>query len=197
MATPCEPGSMTATGDVLNQVIPALVRLARRPGAVLLALASATVGTFALLALVHGGTGDSAGDWVPLMLASVLATPVVVLAVRRHRLQTQVERVSPPSTITGVPGVLVRSDDAAGGRLQEERETLSAAMAESTLRTARFLPRVEAAQRAARLAAGGPVHAPYLKDDVRVTLVALIATVLCVPLGSLGAVVTAILLLTR
>lgn len=188
---------MTATGDVLNQVVPALVRLARRPGAVLLALASATVGTFAVLGLAHGATGASAGDWVPLVLAALLATPVVTLAVRRHRLQTQVERVGEQRTVAGSAGVVVRADEPSPSRLQEERDTLSAAFAESSLRTARFLPRVEAAQRAARLAAGGTVQAPYLKDDIRVTLVALLATLVAVPLGTLGAVVTAILLLTR
>jgi hypothetical protein len=190
---------MTAAGDVLNQVIPALVRLARRPGAALLRLAAAAVGAFVLLALVHGLAGTGWSDWIPLLLAALLAVPVVVLAVRRHRLQVQVDELGTTRpTITGPSGTVVRrAEGGVDARLQDERDALSAAMAENALRTARFLPRVEAAQRAARLAAGGSVQAPYLKDDIRVTLVALLATLVAVPLGSLGAIVTAILLLTR
>ena len=48
-------------------------------------------------------------------------------------------------------------------------------------------PRVEAAQRALLRAAGGPVKAPYLRDDLRVTLVAFLGTVAAIPLGVLGA----------
>lgn len=194
---------MTATGDVLNQVVPALVRLARRPGAALLWLAAATLGAFAVLGLVHGLTGNAAGDWLPLVLAAFLAIPAVVLAVRRRRLQHQVEEVGPRPTIAGSSGEVARRDQWADGRVpgdgrwQDERETLSAAMAENALRTARFLPRVEAAQRAARRAAGGTVQAPYLKDDIRITLVALLATLASIPLASFGTVVTLVLLLTR
>jgi hypothetical protein len=188
---------MSATGDVLNQVVPALVRLARRPGAALLLMASVAVGAFAVLGMVHGLTGDDAAAWVPLGLAAVLAVPVATLAVRRHRLQVRTEGLDARETISGNPGVLVRQDDPARTALDEDLETFSAAMAESTLRTARFLPRVEAAQRAARLAAGGTVQAPYLKDDIRITFVALLATLAAVPLGTLGTIVTAILLLSR
>ncbi|MHB1063666.1 MAG: hypothetical protein ACYC1Z_04090, partial [Georgenia sp.] len=79
---------------------------------------------------------------------------------------------------------------------RDERSAMSAAMAEGTLRTARFLPRVEAAQRAALVAAGGPVHAPYLRDDLRVTITALVGTLAAVPLSVLGWIITAVLLLT-
>jgi hypothetical protein len=81
--------------------------------------------------------------------------------------------------------------------VQDELDALNAAMAENAVRTARFLPRVEAAQRAALAAAGGPVRAPYLKDDLRVTLVALLGTLAAVPLSAIGAVITAVVLLTR
>ncbi len=188
---------MSATGDVLNQVVPALVRLARRPGATLLLLASVSVGAFAALGLAYGLTSASGAAWVPLVLAGVLSAPVATLAVRRHRLQVQTEGLDAREIISGNRGVVVRQDDPARDALDEELETFSAAMAESTLRTARFLPRVEAAQRTARLMAGGTVQAPYLKDDIRITLVALLATLAAVPLGSLGAIITAILMLSR
>lgn len=44
-----------------------------------------------------------------------------------------------------------------------------------------WMPRVEAAQRAAIAAAGGTVNAPYLKDDLRVTIVSAILSGLAIP----------------
>ncbi|MBE6484061.1 MAG: hypothetical protein E7Z96_04680 [Actinomycetaceae bacterium] len=46
-----------------------------------------------------------------------------------------------------------------------------------------WMPRVEAAQRAAIAAAGGLVNAPYLKDDLRITLVSGLVAVIGLPLG--------------
>ncbi len=46
-----------------------------------------------------------------------------------------------------------------------------------------WMPRVEAAQRAAVAAAGGLVNAPYLKDDLRITLVSGLVAVIGLPLG--------------
>lgn len=188
---------MTAAGDLLNQVVPTLVRIARRPGALLLTVAGLNVGLFAALGLVHGIAGTSWSAWVPLVLAALLAVPVVVLAVRRHRLQRQTAGLGPASTVTVPAGeVTVVGPSGQANPLRDEVDTMNAAMAEGTLRTARFLPRVEAAQRAALVAAGGAVHAPYLRDDLRVTIAALIGTLLAVPLSILGWIVTAVALLS-
>lgn len=188
---------MTAAGEFLNQVVPTLVRIARRPGALLLSAAGLNVGLFAILGLVHGLTRDGWSAWVPLGLAAVLAVPVAVLALRRHRLQRQTAELGPTSTVTVATGeIVVMGSGAADDHLRDERSAMNAAMAEGTLRTARFLPRVEAAQRAALVAAGGPVHAPYLRDDLRVTITALVGTLAAVPLSVLGWIITAVLLLT-
>jgi hypothetical protein len=188
---------MTATGDFLNQVVPTLVRLARRPGALLLTAAGLSVGLFAVLGLVAGLTGEGWTAWVPLGLAAVLAVPVVVLTVRRERLQARTQDLHLHRTVdqAGAGVVVVRSEPT--DRLREEVDTLSAAMAESAVRTARFLPRVEAAQRAALRAAGGPVRAPYLADDLRVTVVALLGTLAAVPLSTIGWIATTVALLAR
>lgn len=189
---------MTAAGELLNHVVPTLVRIARRPGALLLTAAGVNLGLFAVLGLVLGLTGDAWTAWLPLAVAAVLAVPVLALTVRRHRLQRQTADLGPGRTVPGRTGdVTVVRAGAAPGPAQREAEVLSAAMAESTLRTARFLPRVEAAQRAALVAAGGPVHAPYLRDDLRVTVAALLGTLAAVPISVLGWVVTGVLLLTR
>lgn len=189
---------MTATGDVLNQVVPALVRVVRRPGALLLRAAAVAVASFALLGLVFALTGAGAGwaAWLPLVLAGFLAVPVVVLAVRRERLQARTDELARHRTVIAGAGEVARSGGAARrDPLQDEMDSVAAAMAESGVRTARFFPRIEAAQRAGLLAAGGPVNAPYLRDDLRVTIAALLGTVAAIPLATIGALVTVVGLL--
>mgnify|MGYP001815729512 CR=1 FL=1 len=181
---------MSTPGEVVNQVAPALIRLARAPGAILLAAATLAVGSFAALGLIHGLGSAGARAWLPFALAALLSVPVIVLAVRRHRLHAQVASVTDHPTIHPPAGSAATPE-----RIQSDDDALSAARAEGRIRTARVLPRVEAAQRAALAAAGGPIQAPYLKDDLRITLVALLATLAAIPLGTLGAIVTAILLL--
>lgn len=45
------------------------------------------------------------------------------------------------------------------------------------------MPRIEAAQRAAIAAAGGTDNAPYLKDDLRITIISALTTMMTVPLS--------------
>jgi hypothetical protein len=188
---------MTAPADVLNQVVPPLVRLARRPGAWLLRVAALAVGVFVLLGLVHGAQGKDWVAWVPFVFALLLAVPVVTLAVRRHRLQVRTRDVElPQRTVSGSrTELVVRDGEPVAGLSPAASEAIAAAIAESRLRTARYLPRVEAAQRAAIAAAGGTVNAPYLKDDLRVTVLALLGTLVAIPVASFGAIVTALALL--
>lgn len=185
---------MTAAGDLLAQLAPAVVRLTRWPGTVLLTTATLAVGGFAALGLARG-LQDDGGSWVPLVLAALLAVPVVTLAWRRWRLERQVEGLEQPHRTVGGAEIVRTGADAAVAPWENDLEALTAAMDEAQVRRARFLPRVEAAQRAALRAAGGPVNAPYLRDDLRVTIVALLGTLLAVPLGFLGVVVTGLALL--
>ena len=64
-----------------------------------------------------------------------------------------------------------------------ERDRLHDAAAEAAQLRETWMPRIEAAQRSAIAAAGGLVNAPYLKDDLRVTLLSGIFTLLSIPLG--------------
>jgi hypothetical protein len=186
---------MTAPADVLNQVVPPLVRLARRPGALLLQVAALAVGAFLLLGLVDGIQGTSWVAWFPFGLATVLAVPVVALALRRHRLQVRTRDVelNHRTIPAGSSEIVVRDGEPL--LPPATSAAIAAAIAESRLRTARYLPRVEAAQRAAIAAAGGTVNAPYLKDDLRLTVLALLGTLIAIPLATLGAIVTAFALL--
>lgn len=187
---------MTAPADVLNQVVPPLVRLARRPGALLLEVAAFAVGSFLLLGVVHGVQGEWPSSWGAAIVAAILAVPVVDLALRRHRLQLRTEGLDVHRTVAPASReVVVVDGEPVGGMSSEGRDAFAAALAEHQIRSARFFPRIEATQRAAVAAAGGTVNAPYLKDDLRVTLLALLGTLAAIPLATLGAIVTAIALL--
>jgi len=191
---------MSATSDAMNQIVANVVRLSRRPGLMLLVAAAVPVGVFVLLALLVGLDAVSWVGWIPLVLAGLLAVPVLVLTIRRERLQRTTASLGEDPVVAG--GVVVVQDpergeqtDAQLAALEEELGTLSDAMEEGRVRSARWFPRVEAAQRSLLRAAGGTVNAPYLRDDLRVTLVALLGTVAAIPLGVLGAFMCAFALL--
>jgi hypothetical protein len=61
----------------------------------------------------------------------------------------------------------------------------------------RVLGRMERAQRALLTAAGGPAKAPYLVDDLRVTVAAFAGTMLTIAVGGLSILVMAAVLLAR
>lgn len=187
---------MTQPGDVFTQVVPPLVRLADRPGGVLLKVAGFGVGTFALLGLAHALAISGWQAWLPLASAAFLATPVVLLAQRRRRLRLQVDGMAVHRTVSANPREIVVVNGEPMRAKPEAAASFDAALAESRVRTARFMPRVEAAQRAAVAAAGGHVHAPYLRDDIRITIAALLGTLAAIPLAAFGSIVTALVLLT-
>ncbi len=178
---------MSATNDAVNRIAANVVRLARTPGRWLLVVAGVPVGAFLLLALLVGLGAQSWTGWVPFALAVLLAVAPLVLAVRRARLQRATADL-PPDSVPAT-GVVVVTDDQAGD------DALREAAAEVQIHTTRWFPRVEAAQRALLRAAGGPVNAPYLRDDLRVTLLAFLGTVAAIPLGVLGAFACAFTLL--
>jgi len=185
---------MSATNDAVNRIVVNVVRLARRPGLLLLVAAAVPVGVFALLALLLGLDAVSWVGWIPFALALLLAVPVLVLAVRRERLQRATAGLG-EDQVTAPGGVVVMAGERERVPLEEELATWNEAMDEGRVRTARWFPRVEAAQRALLRAAGGPVNAPYLRDDLRITLVAFLGTVAAIPLGILGTFVSAFALL--
>lgn len=195
MRPACDPWDVASPGGFLNDVVPPLVRLAERPGAALVRVASLGVGVFALLGLVYVVSHDGGTAWIPVGVAAVLAVPVALLAVRRWRLNVFTQGLGSNHEVSVLPGEIALRD---GVRSEPSvnQAAFEAAIAENRIRSARFLPRVEAAQRAAVAAAGGTVHAPYLKDDLRWTIAALVGTLAAIPLSTLGSIVTAILLLS-
>ena len=179
---------MSETSDAVNRIAANVVRLARTPGRLLLVGAGVPLAAFLLLAFLVGLGAERWTAWGPFALAVLLAVPLVVLAVRRARLQRATADL-PQDPVTSAGGVVVITDQPA------DEDALREAATEAQIHTARWFPRVEAAQRALLRAAGGPVNAPYLRDDLRVTLVAFLGTVAAIPLGVLGAFVSAFSLL--
>lgn len=72
------------------------------------------------------------------------------------------------------PGRSVPAQDSHAQRMHDAR-------LESEQRRDTWMPRVEAAQRAAIAVAGGTVNAPYLKSDLRITIVSALLTMAVVP----------------
>lgn len=182
----------------MSRIAADLVRLARRPGALLLWAAGVPVGVFVFLALLVGRQATTGGGWTLLVLAALLAVPVLVLAVRRERMRRRTRAAATPGVVLG-GGVVDRpapdGTDPRAAALGAEAGTWEEAVRETRIHAARWLPRVEATQRALVRAAGGLANAPYLRDDLRVTLLAFLGTVVAIPLGVLGSFVAAFTLL--
>jgi hypothetical protein len=68
------------------------------------------------------------------------------------------------------------------------------AQMESAQRRDTWMPGVEAAQRAAIAAAGGTVNAPYLKPDLRVTIVSALLALAVIPIAVLFSIVALFIL---
>lgn len=215
------------TAELVGRVARRLIMLARRPGQVLVGLASVPVAFFVFFATIVGATSTTWVGWIPFGLSVLLAVPVAVLAHRRRRLERSVDEVeeilvvsvdpasgseAPSAPETGREhgvgtgaGPDAPASPAAGepapdgaprtGGWGADARTISASAVRGAVKPTLFLPRVAAVQHILLQAAGGPVRAPYLRDDLRVTVLAFAGTIAAIPLGGLGAVVSIILLL--
>lgn len=182
----------------MNQIATNLVRLTRRPGFLLLGAATVPVVVFVLLALLVGLQAATGGGWALFAVALLLAVPVALLAIRRERLRRTTDGFPGAGAVVAggvVDHPAIPATDPLTGAVGAEAGTWAEAVAETQIRTARWLPRVEATQRALVRAAGGVVNAPYLRDDLRVTLLAVVGTLLAIPLATLGVFLAAFVLL--
>ena len=215
---------MSSLPESIGQLARGLSRLFRLPSAAILLLATAAAGLALLLAVVNLTTADpaTAGHWVVLGLAVLLALPVVLFAIRRRRWLRAVETSAPAvlstdlvapdeladrvseqmGTAPGGQDVHVVLEAITEGRVPPGTGTGARARMTRWLGSGRLgvlgyaLTRTEQAQRALLVAAGGPVAAPYLKPDLRVTVLALLGTLVAVPLAGLLAIILALVLLT-
>ncbi|MDO5699979.1 MAG: hypothetical protein Q4P36_00695 [Bowdeniella nasicola] len=184
----------------VNQLLPLLVRITAKPGAFLLIASSVVWALFAVMTLALWFRSDSGAVWLPVIVAVILFIAIASFAFFRSRILSGVEELNRRTRTE----VIVSQDVAEpresetsqlSSQLQEEAEILGEAYRESMIRTARFFPRIEAAQRGLVRAAGGLGQAPFLKYDMRLVLASFLLTAAAIPLSILGFITCAFALL--
>lgn len=177
---------MSVLPGSLSLFLPILVQLLRGPGKIYTLLNGLLVG----LGLWAALRADSAVATVCAVILGLLAAGIIIFAIRGQRLATHVEELATLSKRT-VPSTEVVTAEERDERAEFARRYEEASR-EASLKTARFMPRVEAAQRAAIAAVGGIGNAPYLKDDLRYTILAGLITVAAGPIAFFLLIVIAV-----
>ena len=207
---------MFLSAGSLKDVLPLVEEMTRGPGKSLVRTAARVDSTLLALGALLARRGVGAFSVLVLALGAVFGAGILVFAIRRARLESRVEewkragratvageaassstdysdryRDAAPSdshevvVIDGAP----RSDEA-----DPADDRARAARAEAGLRDT-WMPRIDAAQRSAIAAAGGVVNAPYLRDDLRITILSALVAAVAVPVGSFFAILAVLALL--
>ena len=207
---------MLRSAGSLKDVLPLVEEMTRGPGKSLVRTAALVDSTLLALGALLARRGVGAFSVLVLALGAVFGAGILVFAIRRARLESRVEqwkragratvageaassstdysdryRDAAPSdshevvVIDGAP----RSDEA-----DPADDRARAARAEAGLRDT-WMPRIDAAQRSAIAAAGGVVNAPYLRDDLRITILSALVAAVAVPVGSFFAILAVLALL--
>lgn len=207
---------MFLSAGSLKDVLPLVEEMTRGPGKSLVRTAALVDSTLLALGALLARRGIGAFSVLVLALGAVFGAGILVFAIRRARLESRVEqwkragratvageaassstdysdryRDAAPSdshevvVIDGAP----RSDEA-----DPADDRARAARAEAGLRDT-WMPRIDAAQRSAIAAAGGVVNAPYLRDDLRITILSALVAAVAVPVGSFFAILAVLALL--
>ena len=207
---------MFLSAGSLKDVLPLVEEMTRGPGKSLVRTAALVDSTLLALGALLARRGVGAFSVLVLALGAVFGAGILVFAIRRARLESRVEqwkragratvageaassstdysdryRDAAPSdshevvVIDGAP----RSDEA-----DPADDRARAARAEAGLRDT-WMPRIDAAQRSAIAAAGGVINAPYLRDDLRITILSALVAAVAVPVGSFFAILAVLALL--
>ena len=207
---------MFLSAGSLKDVLPLVEEMTRGPGKSLVRTAALVDSTLLALGALLARRGVGAFSVLVRALGAVFGAGLLVFAIRRARLESRVEewkragratvageaassstdysdryRDAAPSdshevvVINGAP----RSDEA-----DPADDRARAARAEAGLRDT-WMPRIDAAQRSAIAAAGGVVNAPYLRDDLRITILSALVAAVAVPVGSFFAILAVLALL--
>lgn len=207
---------MFLSAGSLKDVLPLVEEMTRGPGKSLVRTAALVDSTLLALGALLARRGVGAFSVLVLAFGAVFGAGILVFAIRRARLESRVEewkragratvageaassstdysdryRDAAPSdshevvVIDGAP----RSDEA-----DPADDRARAARAEAGLRDT-WMPRIDAAQRSAIAAAGGVVNAPYLRDDLRITILSALVAAVAVPVGSFFAILAVLALL--
>ena len=207
---------MFLSAGSLKDVLPLVEEMTRGPGKSLVRTAALVDSTLLALGALLARRGVGAFSVLVLALGAVFGAGILVFAIRRARLESRVEQWKRAGRAT-VAGEAASSStdysdryrDAApsdshevvvidGAPCSDEADPADdrarAARAEAGLRDT-WMPRIDAAQRSAIAAAGGVVNAPYLRDDLRITILSALVAAVAVPVGSFFAILAVLALL--
>lgn len=207
---------MFLSAGSLKDVLPLVEEMTRGPGKSLVRTAALVDSTLLALGALLARRGVGAFSVLVLALGAVFGAGILVFAIRRARLESRVEEWKRAGRAT-VAGEAASSStdysdrypDAApsdshevvvidGAPRSDEADPADdrarAARAEAGLRDT-WMPRIDAAQRSAIAAAGGVVNAPYLRDDLRITILSALVAAVAVPVGSFFAILAVLALL--
>lgn len=191
-------GTRTATATAPERISRVLAQVTSAGGAVLVAVAGLTTVSCLVLGALVVRARDGVGSWVPVGIGILAALVVCALAIDRHRLTRDLAR-APRS---GGATVLVTTDPEgsttlhAPGVPHAPGADWHRARTEFDMRRPTRLPRVEAAQRAARTWVGDTTTSPWLERDVRPTVALFLATALVIPVTATTAIASTLVLLT-
>ena len=178
--------------ETVSRLLPTIMMMARRPGKAVLILASLVLAIYTLASVLLLNTSHTFIAFLPLATAVVAWIAVGTFAWYRARINQQLPDRSTSRDLAAPAGA---SNDGLDARYRAEAEALGSAYQESRIHTVRFLPRIEAAQRALLRAAGGPVQAPYLRYDMRWVLLSFLGTIAAIPLALAGSAICFLALL--
>ena len=207
---------MFLSAGSLKDVLPLVEEMTRGPGKSLVRTAALVDSTLLALGALLARRGVGAFSVLVLALGAVFGVGILVFAIRRARLESRVEQWKRAGRAT-VAGEAASSSTDCSDRYRDAAPSDShevvvidgaprsdeadpaddrarAARAEAGLRDT-WMPRIDAAQRSAIAAAGGVVNAPYLRDDLRITILSALVAAVAVPVGSFFAILAVLALL--
>lgn len=167
----------------LEQNISALIRIANLPGRVIARLAAVFVAPYVVFAFLASRARPGVFSTLLLVLAVILALTVAFFAWLQDRLAKLVDEAELRTASSQVTVYEPRSPE---DLLAEQVHKMVEFDDERRLHRDTWMPRVEAMQRAFVRAAGGVENAPYLKDDLRITIIALVGSLAAIPLSAIG-----------
>lgn len=175
-----------------------LAHLTSVSGALLLVLAGASALACALMGILVVRLRDGVASWIPLAVALLAALLIGTLARDRRLLSADLARVAAARTVdAGAHGRVVLGSGGVGPTDEGGHAIrLETARAELRMRRDTPMPRVDAAQRAAREYLGGTVNSPWLGRDMRPTIVLFLAVAATVPITVTTTIVATVVALT-
>lgn len=186
---------MSAAPGSLAFILPVLAKIFQGPGKLVLIGHGFFAGLLTFFAARAINDGHSSA-WFFVVLGVIFVSAIIVFALRGSKLVRLVNQTGRQhsSTFTVSQDVTVHD-----GETPEETEwqglvrRLDEARFEADIKTAKYMPRVEAAQRAAIAASGGIGNAPYLKADLRPTLVSGLVSIIAGPISFFSLILVALL----